>query len=308
MEIRPDKENLTAWEKPIRGRPKGVFMELHSDQSDEAKQGAWNADQNRCFFCHEEHGWWQGVVASVNDTPHFMCVVCTTIRGFVPPPEGYIRLHVSEKLLEAWRVKERGARYTPNQTTIVLHDAMPLRLAWMMEQGILNEDELTTRHVVVSHEDSRTEKNYWPMLLRRPVWFQTQYSHFLDVLNYAESYEDQTIHQVLRSVLEIQDDEEWSRTVYTEFPNVFCTQQVLNYWQAPLPESHKMHSLYPNAGYRFVEILPWKSMISREQVPVLNRTVDRAVHGLPVVEAMEAVIRSRHLPTNSPLWKTVGLG
>ena len=283
-------------------------MELHSDQSTEAKQGAWNADQNRCFFCHEEHGWWQGVVASVKDTPHFMCVVCATIRGYVPPPEGYIRLNVSEKLLEAWRVKERGASYTPNQTTIVLHDAMPLRLAWMMEQGILNEDELTTRHVVVSHEDSRSEKNYWPMLLRRPVWFQSQSGHFLDVVNYADSYEDLDIHIVLRSVLQLKDDEEWYRTVYTATPNVFHKHQLLQMWQGVLPESHKAHSLYPNAGFRFVEILPWKSMVSRPQVVVFERTVDWSVHGLPVMEAMEALIRSRHLPTNSPLWKTVGLG
>ena len=49
-------------------------------------------------------------------------------------------------------------------------------------------------------------------------------------------------------------------------------------------------------------------MVSRPQVVVFERTVDWSVHGLPVMEAMEALIRSRHLPTNSPLWKTVGLG
>lgn len=271
-------------------------MALHTDQSVEAQKATWAADKERCAWCDESHGWWQGVVETTDNGPRFMCVICAAIRKRVPVPEGFIRVRISEAILEGWGMKERyDNSFSWTRPTRTLQHAMPLLIAWLIEN-----EELQLRSLLdhlVAPVDHRKDDKTLPMVMRRPVWWSPSNHFIMDTEKYADSNEDREITAVIREAL---GNPDWSRTVYTEFYGVFSP---MNAWGASLNERHPALA----RGLHFVEVLPWLEIVKRKTVTVANCIIDSSVHDVPVGLAMTALIQSRIASNDQPLWKALGL-
>lgn len=271
-------------------------MALHTDQSVEAQKAIWTASKERCAYCHEPHGWWQGVVYAGDNGPRFMCAICAAIRGWVPVPEGFIRLHISEAILESWGLKERyDSKFKLNQPTQTMQQAMPLLIAWMFENEKLQTRPLLDHRIYPT--DHKKEDKVFQMVMRRPVWWSSGH-FFMDTEKYADSNEDREITAVIREAL---DEPDWSRTVFTEDHGVFIP---MNAWSVGLNEKHPATA----RGLRFVEVLPWLEIMKRRSVTVSNCIIDSSVHFEPVEQAMKALVQSRVATADQPLWKALGLG
>jgi hypothetical protein len=272
-------------------------MALHTDQSAEAQKAVWAACKERCVYCQESHGWWQGVVEATDNGPRFMCVICAAIRSRVPVPEGFIRLQISEVALESWGLKERfDTKFKYNQPTQTMQHAMPLLIAWMVENEKLQPRALLDHKIYPT--DHKKEDKTFPMVLRRPIWWSSSNHFVVDIEKYADSNEDREITAVIRAVL---GDPDWSRTTFAEFHGVYSP---MNAWSVGLNEKHPATA----RGLHFVEVLPWLEIMKRRSVTVSGCIIDSSVHYEPVEQAMKALVQSRVATTDQTLWKALGLG
>lgn len=272
-------------------------MALHSDQSPNAQKGAHSAQQGKCSWCKESYGWWQGVINIDNKgATQWVCLVCGALHlAAIPPPENFIRLQIHHGVLEHWSI-DPGIK--PISLTRICGDALPLMLAWSLENGSIDSRELR-RGVFAFTEREGT--GTVALLVKRPSWLHSNGD--FAVAAYADSDEDRIFHSIMWEAL---GTTEWTRTGFVAgntgdfFPGV-------KRWMDLLPDGH----VYRNDGLEVALVLPWSAIVEASPKPIEGQTFS-----VPLIEGVEAAvdalirerIRNVHEPALLPsLWAAVGL-
>jgi hypothetical protein len=300
LRVFSNKHNLCREE--VKGDPGGLMDGLHTDQSPDAQKAAWATERERCPSCLVPTlGWWQGVVVSHEKSPMWLCAVCSAILGFVPPPQGYLRLLIHEEVLAHWKIPllARDGRFYHHQLTATLQVAFPLMLAWSMEMNDLVIRHL--RHGVVAYPDSPDGGNHFhPLLLPRPSWLSEE-TFFLDAGTYAYSDEDRIIHAAIREVI---GNPNWYRTALSEHGGAWPYDGASHEtFHGPLKPNHPGHL----EGFHTAEVVRWGSLGNKGKVELDGTLIDPDVH-MPIVEAaIQAIVASRVAPESSSPWRALGL-
>ena len=275
-------------------------MRLHTDQSPEAQKAAWEAAP-RCPCCLADNlGWWQGCVGVGGDEgPFWVCAICACLWNLVPPPPGFLRFVVHQDVLLRWGVprQETGLVFGLTQPTASLQAAMPLLLAWMIENGELDEHMLRKGFIdVPGGRPPSTQTVVFPVVLRRPVWL-SEATAFLDAASYAFSEEDRDVHAVVREVI---GNPEWTRTSFSERGGIWAPHEI---FCTALKETHPAHQ----EGLHWAEVLPWGSIRKYPGACEVGGSTIQGTHRKPVDEAIHALVRPRFAPAQTPLWVALGL-
>ena len=272
-------------------------MALHSDQSPHAQKGAHSAQQGKCSWCKEEYGWWQGVInMDTKGATQWICLVCGALHlPAIPPPENFIRLQVHHGVLEHWSI-DLGIK--PITLTRTCTEAMPLMLAWSLENGSIDPKEL--RRGVFAYTE-RQGTGTVPMLVKRPSWLRTN-GEFAPAA-YADSDEDRIFHSIFWEALGTKD---WTRTGFIGGdPRDFFKD--IGRWSDLLPDGHP----YRNDGLEVALVVPWQGIVATSPGPIEGQ-----VFTAPLIEgveaAVDAVIRERIRDASEPallpsLWSAAGL-
>jgi len=275
---------------------------LHSDQSQEAKQGAHLGQGGKCSECKRSIGWWRGVVTDGNQGAKWVCAACALlVETEMPPPDGYVRWWFHQS---AW--DHLGLPTISNRILKLEHsiNAIPLAVAWGLETEAFDRDELRNGRFQMPglHEPKPVR---FPVVVKRPAWWAVRPVPYLHL--YLGSPEEQDIANIIRAALEVPPDAEWTRADYV-YPTDFRWD-----WKDPWPTcgkwSHQLPDSHPDAARGVDKIM---------LVPVTGLR-DGADFGGCVVqkgdtqrinEAILALIQSRCFPegeTRPPsLWETLG--
>ena len=276
---------------------------LHSDQSHEALRGAHLGGNRKCSRCGRNIDWWRGVVTETKQGAKWVCAACAVLyeTDSVFPPDGYVRwwFHMS-----AW--KQLGLPEITSRIGLMEHtiDAITLAVAWGLESEIFDSDGLK-RGTFKLAGSSETKPVEFPVVVRRPGWWAFSGVPHLHI--YHGSAEEQDIASVIRAVLGVDPDAEWTRAGYvvpTDFRwNWQDPWPTLGKWAHPLPDSH------PDVaqGVDKIMLVPVSGL--REGANFDGHPIQKD-HKQRITEAMLGLIQSRCLPegeTRPPsLWEKLG--
>lgn len=277
------------------------MVELHTDQGPDAQKAAWVAGKQTCPCCLVPTlGWWQGVVVSDEKGPMWLCAVCAAILNCVPPPPGYLRLSIHEAVLTHWGIPlvARDGKSYAYLKTATLQGALPLMLAWSMENDDLEAHDL--RNGIVTYPDCPDGGDLYHLLLRHPIWLSEE-TFYLDAGTYAYSDEDRIIHAAIREVI---GNPNWTRTALSEDGGMWPFNGASHEtFHGPLKPNHPGHM----EGLHMAEVVRWGSLRSLGKVELDGTLIDPSVH-MPIVEAaIHAIVASRIAPESSSPWRALGL-
>lgn len=272
-------------------------MPFHADQSDAALQASWKAQDGRCAWCNEEHGWWQGFVADTKLGGRWVCAGCGTITGHVPAPEGLVTFKVHPEVVHKWDTEINNG-FPSLEFTRKYGQAFPLMLAWMLEQGWLDLMALGRRQVAFTNA---SKPEAWTTILcRKPIWFAQQKAAPLDFGQYADSPEDRELTAVFRQVLR---QPEFTRTRWTQDAGEWAHDLNLRAWVGDTPEGHPART----NGWNYATVVPWSAFFDHPQVLLDSWVVEAQVHDPAVHAGVRALIRAKSFTNQSPLWESAGL-
>lgn len=221
----------------------------------------------------------------------WVCLVCAALYPEVtevPPPDGFVLLGVHEDVAKTWNLPSNTSG--PSFTR-ACSPAMSLLLAWSIECVSINVDEFQRGNL--TYERNKPEGKATPILFKRPRWYDRQ---TFQIAAYADSDEDQLFHDVLCEALR---DPEWTRTAILGDVNSDLWAH-LKPWSQLLPESHPFLA----KGFEVARLIPWRTI--SQGVAIEGRVFDPLA-----IDAVEtgilALIQSRFLPANVPLWQSIGL-
>ncbi len=232
---------------------------LHSDQSDSARRAAHSAQGGRCPECHEEYGWWQGIVTDLKPGAEWLCAGCAAIFSEVPPPAGFVAIDVHPQF---WR--DHGIPTDQDVTTCLRQTsaAIPFVIAWAFETRWHSTRVFQERLALIPRHMERSwlEKGYVaeplvPVVLQQPLWW-TRSDH-PKPWAYIGSDADRLFESIMRIALKLENMEEWKRSSYpddsVEWSNF---EEFHGTWFSKSPANS--HGVNREQGW--YRLLPWHAI------------------------------------------------